>query len=151
MQNYTHNSHNSSGLPVGQSRHSHHKRPNHGKHHGVHQSSSQGADTLTGGSTGLNVSADALTHSDSPVTASGIKGQVNVFHYQNLSSSKPFDISDFNYSEGDRIVLPGPTEDVWRQYNIQYQVTPDGINSQVMQGNQLVGTVHAQIGITSLI
>jgi hypothetical protein len=109
-----------------------------------------GTDALTGNATVSSTSSDALTRPDSPTIASGVKGQPDLFRYQHLSST-PFEVRNFDYADGDRIQLPGAVDDIWKQYNIQYQVTSDGVISQVMNGNQLVGIVHAQIGITSLI
>jgi hypothetical protein len=130
-------------------------RFNRNKHkHGLHAQSTPhqtGVDSLTGNATVSTTGSDSLTQFNSPIVASGVQGRPDVFTYQSLKSSTPFDISNFSYSDGDRIQLPGAVEDVWRQYSIQYQNTSDGVVSQVMHGNQLVGVVHAQIGITSLI
>jgi hypothetical protein len=138
-------------LPVSKSAKSHpgHKKQQLGSQKGI--SNQVGVDGLTGNSVVSGAASDPLTQPDSPKVAFGVKGRADTFTYQNLQSSTPFDIHNFNFDDGDHIQLPGAIEDIWRQYNIQYQVTTDGIVSQVMHGNQLVGVVHAQIGITSLI
>jgi hypothetical protein len=155
MQYHTHNSDPSSAsvLTTRGKFNSHSKTHKPGAKKGSSNQSSSpitGADSLTGNST-VSTIPDTLTRPDSPTIASGVKGQPDLFRYQNLSPSTPFEIRNFDYTDGDRIQLPGTVEEIWRQYNIQYQITSDSVISHVVHGNQLVGIVHAQIGITSLI